>query len=135
MAVVEVIMMERSADGVVKGRYALGWALLPLYQVLKDRPEKIRNLRSHGCLRHMGFLLAIEMLPGSASHMVRVGRFHTCTPYISHIPCKKGNIQHTLVAMANPFYGRAEALAPLSGNNCFGIWVPKKKHYAKQAAG
>jgi hypothetical protein len=33
MAVVEMIMMERSADGVVKGRYALGWALLPLFQV------------------------------------------------------------------------------------------------------
>lgn len=35
MAVVEVIMMERGLDGVVKGRYSLGWALLPLFQVCR----------------------------------------------------------------------------------------------------
>jgi hypothetical protein len=32
MAVVEVIMLERGGDGVVSGRYALGWALLPLFR-------------------------------------------------------------------------------------------------------
>lgn len=33
MAVVEVIMQERMLDGVVKGQYSLGWALLPLFRV------------------------------------------------------------------------------------------------------
>ncbi|KAG2438730.1 hypothetical protein HXX76_005275 [Chlamydomonas incerta] len=33
MAVVEVIMLERMLDGVVKGQYSLGWALLPLFRV------------------------------------------------------------------------------------------------------
>ena len=33
MAVVEVILVERGLDGVVKGQYVLGWALLPLFRV------------------------------------------------------------------------------------------------------
>ena len=33
MAVVEVIMLERMLDGVVKGQDSLGWALLPLFRV------------------------------------------------------------------------------------------------------
>lgn len=33
MAVVEVIMLERMLDGVVKGRYSMGWAQLPLFRV------------------------------------------------------------------------------------------------------
>jgi hypothetical protein len=33
MAVVEVILLERQGDGVVSGRFSLGWALLPLYMV------------------------------------------------------------------------------------------------------
>jgi hypothetical protein len=36
MAVVEVIMVERGKDGVVKGQYSLGWALLPMFQVRCD---------------------------------------------------------------------------------------------------
>jgi len=32
-AVVEVIMLERMLDGVIKGEYSLGWALLPLFRV------------------------------------------------------------------------------------------------------
>ncbi len=33
MAVVEVIMLERMLDGVVKGQFSLGWAMLPLFRV------------------------------------------------------------------------------------------------------
>ncbi|GIL84279.1 hypothetical protein Vretimale_15928 [Volvox reticuliferus] len=36
MAVVEVIMLERMLDGVVKGQYSLGWALLPLFRVSQN---------------------------------------------------------------------------------------------------
>ncbi len=43
MAVVEVILLERMLDGVVKGRYSLGWALLPLFRV---RPQAERGV--HG---------------------------------------------------------------------------------------
>lgn len=32
-AVVEVILVERMNDGVVRGRYSLGWATLPLFKV------------------------------------------------------------------------------------------------------
>ena len=32
-AVVEIIMLERMLDGVIKGEYSLGWALLPLFRV------------------------------------------------------------------------------------------------------
>lgn len=32
-AVVEIIMLERMPDGVVRGEYSLGWALLPLFRV------------------------------------------------------------------------------------------------------
>eukprot|EP00798_Chlamydomonas_sp_ICE-L_P030494 gene30494-35512_t len=38
MAVVEVIMLERMIDGVVKGQYSLGWALLPLFKVAAPQP-------------------------------------------------------------------------------------------------
>lgn len=33
MAVVEVILLERMLDGVVRGQYSMGWALLPLFRV------------------------------------------------------------------------------------------------------
>ncbi|GLC73822.1 hypothetical protein PLESTF_001424700 [Pleodorina starrii] len=36
MAVVEIIMLERMLDGVVKGQYSLGWALLPLFRVSQN---------------------------------------------------------------------------------------------------
>lgn len=36
MAVVEVIMLERMLDGVVKGQFSLGWAMLPLFRVSRD---------------------------------------------------------------------------------------------------
>jgi nephrocystin-4 len=36
--VVEIIMVERMLDGVVKGEYSLGWALLPLFRVSGGTP-------------------------------------------------------------------------------------------------
>ncbi|KXZ51260.1 hypothetical protein GPECTOR_13g747 [Gonium pectorale] len=36
MAVVEVIMLERMLDGVVKGQYSLGWAMMPLFRVSQN---------------------------------------------------------------------------------------------------
>jgi nephrocystin-4 len=32
--VVEIIMLERMMDGVIKGEYSLGWALLPMFKVM-----------------------------------------------------------------------------------------------------
>jgi hypothetical protein len=37
-AVCEIIMLERMLDGVVKGEYSLGWALLPLFRVAGAQP-------------------------------------------------------------------------------------------------
>lgn len=44
MAVVEVIMLERMLDGVIKGRYSLGWALLPLFKVRQPDPHVFCNV-------------------------------------------------------------------------------------------
>ncbi|GFR44041.1 hypothetical protein Agub_g5201 [Astrephomene gubernaculifera] len=71
MAVVEVIMLERMLDGVVKGQYSLGWALLPLFRVSQGAVSPGAPLSSGMQLDSApGRPLAVPLMAGTPRYLL-----------------------------------------------------------------
>lgn len=60
MAVVEVIMLERMLDGVVKGRYSMGWAQLPLFRVSGEQGWRVGHESAHMMLHKQSRLVLLH---------------------------------------------------------------------------
>eukprot|EP00955_Chlamydomonas_euryale_P068191 360045-Chlamydomonas_euryale.AAC.15 len=76
MAVVEIIMLERMLDGVVKGEYSLGWALLPLFRVAAGQPGAPAGVELDP---QPGKPLSVPLVQGTPRYLLfRCGRARMC---------------------------------------------------------
>lgn len=113
MAVVEIIMLERMLDGVVKGRYSLGWALLPLFQVSQRwvrgaAPHQLAALAPSSCLAPWPHSFA----GGCMSLQVGAVAPGTSTPQI--VPMVSGTPRYLLMRSVH----NEELRAPKVLQNC-----------------